>query len=228
MAPLKVQLRCSCGEVRAKIDAKAPIHLVCYCDDCQGYAAWLAEKQGSKTTRKVVDVQGGSRVCQVFGSEVEILAGRDKLQVTTLDPALAPKGRQELLRLHANCCMTPLFSSSWREFPTVGFYAANVVILGEDANEVRIVTPNETTGCWDDDEPFLGPPLYRINTKWAVTKPASGGAEEFPPMFLLRFILRNMIPLTRGKRNPYPYPLPAPGEAEVRKEIRPVVKNEQE
>lgn len=229
MVPLKVELRCSCEQVRAKVDAPSPIHLVCYCDDCQGYAAWLCENQPSNNIRKVVDAQGGSRVCQVFGSNVEILSGQDKLQVSTLDPAIVPKGRpHQLLRVHATCCMTPMFSSSWRELPTIGFYAANVIVPGDNVNDRdydRFVTPNESTGCWDDDEPYLGPPSYRINTKWALTKPESGGDEEFPPSFLMRFIFRNIVPLSRGNRNPYPYPLPPPDQVQVRKETRPISNN---
>jgi hypothetical protein len=159
-------------------------------------------------------------VCQVFGANVDILAGQDKLVATTLDPKLVPKSRpSQLFRMHANCCMTPMFSSSWRDLPTVGFYAANVIVPDEQGNEVRMVAPNEDTGCWDDDEPFLGPPSYRINTKWAKTMPSSGGATEFPHMFLLRFIVRNLI-LHRSERNPS---LPPPGEAEVRMEQRSMV-----
>ena len=203
--------------------SSAPVHLVCYCDDCQGYAGWLearrSEHGGSVTA---LDAQGGSRTCQVFGADVQVIAGGDQLHATVLDPALVPARRpQQMLRLHSACCATAMFSASWRELPTVGFYAAAVVAPAEGGAEARGVAPDPSTGCWGED-PLLGAPQYRINTRWARAvpgRPPPRGAAGFPLGFLLRFAVRNFL-LYRDRRAPYPWALPPPGQAEVRREQR--------
>jgi hypothetical protein len=219
---LDVRLSCACGQVLLRVYAKSPVHLVCYCDDCQGYVEWLtARRPDEYGPETAVDAQGGSRTFQVFGSEVQVVSGGNLLVPTALDPRLVPKGRpRQMLRAHCSCCFTPMFSASWRELATVGIYAANVVISSNDGSTNQYFAPDSITGCWGEDS-YLGSPAYRINTKWAkeiLGVPSPAGSAGFPLGFLLRFIARNIF--FRNRRLPFPIALPKQGDEEVRMEMR--------
>jgi hypothetical protein len=53
-------LQCQCGRVRIQVHAAAPVHLLCYCDDCQNYEMYCKQQ-------KTTDSQTFSRVCDGNG-----------------------------------------------------------------------------------------------------------------------------------------------------------------
>ena len=212
---LRVKAQCRCGKVCFMIDEKAPIHLVCYCDDCQRYAQW-AQKQGLS----VVDIQGGSRTCQVFRRNVKILRGSDLLQFSYLDPAKVPYRPQRMYRGHTVCCNTPMCSAFWEELPVMGLYASNFVL-----GPVAFLSPDSTSKLWEDRAEKISSgrsipaPEYRINCRYAKKDKASGGYKgdaEFPISFLLRFLWRNFV--VSHKVSSLDFRMPSPSTVVMRAE----------
>lgn len=113
--------------------------------------------------------------------------------MTRLDPALVPPGRPfTLMRAHAACCGTPLFNT-WRELPSISFFAAAAVADGGSGAAA-----------------LLQPPEWRLNTRWSTvppeTLPPPAGSPTFDPRFLARFVARNVLYGRRGA--PAPFELP--------------------
>lgn len=181
---LRVEVECACGQVCLTVDAPAPVHLVCYCDDCQNYAKWLQLLQNKSNSssspsavyegprcRRVVDGQGGSRTCQVFRRNVHIQRGADLIEFTYLDPTKVPSRPQQMFRGHASCCQTPLCSAFWNELTVMGLYAANFKVTNETNGgkaQFFFLSPNSSTQIWDDDATWMPAPEYRINCKYAL------------------------------------------------------------
>lgn len=97
MPPVDLPLRCACGALHGQF-AALPIpgaRGVCYCDDCQAYARWLARAG-------LLDAHGGTEVVHTWPARVRIEGGALSLL------RLSPKG---LHRWYAGCCRTPVANS---------------------------------------------------------------------------------------------------------------------
>lgn len=90
-----IHLQCACGAVRGELD---PLprgnHIVCCCDDCQAFAAFLGRDE-------LLDRFGGTAVVQVAPAQVRVTAGAEHL-------ALVRLSERGLHRWYASCCQTPI------------------------------------------------------------------------------------------------------------------------
>ncbi len=96
MNPGTASLRCRCGAVRGVLSDIRPSRtnrLVCYCDDCQAFARWLA-------IDGVLDARGGTDIVQVAPSQLRFTQGIDRLRSMRLSD-------QGLFRWFTDCCRTP-------------------------------------------------------------------------------------------------------------------------
>ena len=172
-------LACSCGRVEATVHAPAPVHLICHCDDCRAFVLW-ASKQGDAPLgeRQLLEVGGGVRTCQVFKSVITVQRGGELLKTTRLTPELVPKDRPFLLvRVYATCCGAPLFNT-WPELPSCSFFASSVQADGGSGAAA-----------------VASRPQWRLNTAWALpvnSLPPPAGSKGFSPLFVMRFIARNL------------------------------------
>lgn len=91
-----VPLRCQCGAVQGELDvsASAGNRCVCYCDDCQTFAAALGRED-------ILDAWGGSDIYQTAPNRLRITQGVEELRALRL----GPKG---LVRWYTACCKTPV------------------------------------------------------------------------------------------------------------------------
>ena len=184
-------LSCCCGHVRASVSAPAPLHLICHCDDCTAYARWASRRGAAPCNRRLLEAEGGVRTVQVFKADISVQSGAEALAVTRLAPDLVPADRPfVLLRVHASCCGAPLFNT-WQELPTCSFFATAAEADGESGAAA-----------------LAQPPQWRLNTAWAQpgSLPPPAGSKAFGPLFLLRFIARNLYFRSRGAA---PFNLPA-------------------
>ena len=93
---IPVPLRCDCGAVAGEITVSpgAGNHCVCFCDDCQAFAAALGRED-------VLDAWGGTDIYQTAPARLRITQGQDELRALRLNP----KG---LVRWYTACCKTPV------------------------------------------------------------------------------------------------------------------------
>jgi hypothetical protein len=105
-----LSLRCHCGALRGLATDMSPSagnHVVCYCDDCQAYAAFLGRAD-------IVDEFGGTEIFQTTPSRIRITSGKGELRCVRL----TEKG---LLRFYAGCCRTPVGNMiSYPRMPFIG------------------------------------------------------------------------------------------------------------
>ncbi len=95
--PRDLDYGCACGALRGTARGVAPAvgnRLVCMCDDCQAYAAYLGRDD-------IVDDAGGTEVFQLTPNRLTFASGTDQLRCVRL----TAKG---LMRWYADCCKTPL------------------------------------------------------------------------------------------------------------------------
>jgi hypothetical protein len=105
----QVELRCRCGEVRALVSNPSPRtvnRVICYCDDCQGFAHQIGRAD-------LLNAQGGSDVVQVAPATLKFIQGQDRI----VGLRLTPKG---LFRWHTSCCNTPVGNTLTPSIPFVG------------------------------------------------------------------------------------------------------------
>jgi hypothetical protein len=96
---MDVPLRCACGSLRGVLRSVTPRNVnrcICYCDDCQSFAYFL-QRAGS-----ILDVHGGTEVCQTSPARLEITAGEELLACMQL------RIGSHLLRWYASCCRSPV------------------------------------------------------------------------------------------------------------------------
>lgn len=108
----QVELRCRCGEVRARVTDASPRsvnHIVCYCDDCQAFVHQLGRAD-------LLNSQGGSDIVQLAPASLTFLQGQDRI----VGLRLTPKG---LFRWYASCCNTPIGNTLTPAIPFVGIVA---------------------------------------------------------------------------------------------------------
>jgi hypothetical protein len=108
----QVELRCRCGEVRARVTDASPRtvnRIVCYCDDCQAFAHRLGRAD-------LLNAQGGSDIVQLAPATLTFLQGQHRIAGLRL----TPKG---LFRWYASCCNTPVGNTLTPAIPFVGIVA---------------------------------------------------------------------------------------------------------
>lgn len=105
---MNLPLRCRCGRLRAYLaSSAAAVRAVCYCNDCQAYARFLA-------TPGVVDEDGGTEVVASLPMHLHFTAGLDALACMSLS-------ERGLLRWYASCCDTPIGNTPRKlDVPYVG------------------------------------------------------------------------------------------------------------
>ena len=108
----QVELRCRCGEVRARVTDASPRtvnRVVCYCADCQAFAHQIGRAD-------LLDTKGGSDIVQLAPDTVTFTQGQHRI----VGVRLSPKG---LYRWYASCCNTPVGNTSTPAIPFVGIIA---------------------------------------------------------------------------------------------------------
>ena len=171
----QVELRCRCGEVRARVTDASPRsvnRIVCYCDDCQAFAHQLGRAD-------LLDSQGGSDIVQLAPASLTFLQGQHRI----VGLRLTSKG---LFRWYANCCNTPVGNTLTPAIPFVG-----VIAQGFD---------HATGGA----EEVFGLPSGAILGKYAIGEPPAGSTGLNLPL-LLRAIGRVLGWRLRGKAWPHPF-----------------------
>lgn len=107
---MDIKLRCSCGAVQGLAVNITPDNgnrVVCCCDDCQSFAAYLERKED------ILDEFGGTEIFQTSQSQIRINKGNEHLRCVRL----SPKG---LMRWHTGCCNTPIGNTMNAKLPFIG------------------------------------------------------------------------------------------------------------
>jgi hypothetical protein len=171
----QVELRCRCGEVRARVTDASPRtvnRVVCYCGDCQAFAHQLGRAD-------LLNAQGGTGVVQLAPSSLTFLQGQHRI----VGLRLGPKG---LYRWYANCCNTPVGNTVTPAIPFVGIIANGFEPETRRADEV------------------FGPPVGSILGKHAIGTPPAGSTGLNLPL-LLRAIGKVLGWRLRGNAWPHPF-----------------------
>lgn len=142
-----IPLRCVCGKLRGTALAVSPsagCRVVCYCDDCQAFARFLARPD-------IMDQWGGTDIFQMAPSNVRITSGADTLSCVRL----SAKG---LYRWYCGECKTPIGNNVGPRLPFIGLF--------------HTFMDHKSDGRARDD--VLGKPIGYVRTKSAIgTLPAS-------------------------------------------------------
>jgi hypothetical protein len=171
----QVEMRCRCGEVRARVTGASPRtvnRVVCYCDDCQAFAQHLGRAD-------LLDAQGGSDIVQVAPASLTFVQGQRRI----VGLRLTPKG---LFRWYANCCNTPLGNTLTPKIPFVGIIAQAFDNGSQRADDV------------------FGPPIGAILGKYAIGVPPAGST-GLNISLMLRLIASVLGWRLRGKAWPHPF-----------------------
>jgi hypothetical protein len=89
-------ISCRCGQLRGAVAVGAKVtRAVCYCRDCQAFAASLGEPAG------MLDSKGGTDVVATLPRYVFFMAGAERLACLSLTD-------RGLLRWYASCCRSPI------------------------------------------------------------------------------------------------------------------------
>lgn len=140
-----VGMRCECGLVRGTASDVGPQRgnrAICYCDDCQAYAAFLGKAD-------MVDAHGGTDIYQLAPAQLTITEGVDQLRCVRL----SPKG---LMRWYAGCCNTPVGNTLSPKVPFIGVPHLFMDHAGDGRSRDQL----------------LGPPLARVQARYAKGRPA--------------------------------------------------------
>ena len=144
--PIDIPLRCNCGRLRGVALGVAPragCRVVCYCDDCQAFARFLARPG-------ITDEWGGTDIFQMAPSRVRITSGGDVLSCVRL----SDKGMH---RWYCGECKTPVGNTVSPRIPFVGL--------------IHTFMDHESDGRARDD--VLGKPLGYVQAKFAIGTPPS-------------------------------------------------------
>lgn len=153
-----IELACACGKLHGKALSVSPsvgTRVVCYCDDCQAFARFLAGAStgGGVGGAAILDERGGTDLFQMAPSRLQ-LSG-DTLGCVRL----SEKGMH---RWYCTECKTPVGNTMGPGVPFVGMIIAGFMRLDRDGGSRDAV---------------LGPVLARVQTKFATPGaqiPASG------------------------------------------------------
>ncbi|MEM6936044.1 MAG: DUF6151 family protein [Pseudomonadota bacterium] len=124
-----LEVSCRCGKLRGVARGVSPAlvnRAKCYCDDCQLFAFFLGDPQG------VLDEFGGSEICQMSPTHLELTEGSENLACVRL----RPKG---LYRWYAACCNTPMANTLTSAIPFVGVIRPGIKgVSDESVGPVRM------------------------------------------------------------------------------------------
>ncbi len=171
---IDLPLSCRCGAVRgtAHVSPAAGKRVVCYCDDCQAFAAFLGR------TAEVLDEHGGTDLFQTAPSALELTAGAERLACVRV----TPRGP---FRWYASCCKTPIANTPpTSRVPFVGLVLAFVDAAVPDASR----------------DAALGPVIWRVFGKFARGTPPGPANERFTAAMALRIVATVLGRLVRGER----------------------------
>jgi hypothetical protein len=118
-------LGCRCGQVRGTVTGAAPAsvnRVICYCDDCQAFAHWLARAD-------LLDAHGGTDIVQLAPASLVFTEGQDRIAGIRLTA-------RGLHRFYACCCNTPLGNMVSPRVPFVGVAAEAFRVDGQDPDDV--------------------------------------------------------------------------------------------
>ncbi|WP_407333465.1 DUF6151 family protein [Enterovibrio sp. 27052020O] len=118
-----LSLRCECGALQGtlkNVSPKTGNHLVCYCDDCQGFANRLGNGD------KWLDEWGGTELFQLAPAQVEIHQGAEQLRCMRM----TSKG---IYRFYTACCHSPIANTISRKMPFAGIPTSAIHGEGRDA-----------------------------------------------------------------------------------------------
>lgn len=121
-------LRCRCERMRGSagdVGPRSGNRCICYCDDCQTYAAFLAQPG-------VTDASGGTDIFQIPASRITIDTGADALCCVRLHE----KG---MYRWYAGCCRTPIGNTLGPKGPFVGLIHSFIHLDGGRAERDRVL-----------------------------------------------------------------------------------------
>ena len=186
-----VSLRCTCGIVRGVargVSGSSGNRVICYCDDCQSFAHFLARAD------EILDTHGGSDIFQMAPARIEISAGSDRLACMRL----TPKG---LLRWYSDCCQTPVGNTTpSSQLPFVGLLHS---FMDLDAS----------TG---ERDAVVGPVRDRVQGRFARGDRSTLDAnDKFNPATLFRILPMLLIARLRGLHTPSPFFDSETGETSV-------------
>lgn len=139
--PRDIPLRCDCGKLVGVALGVAPstgCRVVCYCDDCQAFARFLARPG-------ITDQWGGTDIFQIAPSRVRFTAGADALSCVRL----SEKGMH---RWYCGECKTPVGNTLSPRIPFVGL--------------IHSFMDHRSDGR--ERDAALGKPLGYVQTKFAV------------------------------------------------------------
>jgi hypothetical protein len=159
--PTDIPLRCACGKLRGTAVAVSPssgCRVVCYCNDCQAYAHFLARPG-------ITDEWGGTDIFQMAPANVRITQGVDALSCVRL----SAKG---MYRWYCGSCKTPVGNSNGWRVPFVGL--------------VHTFMDHGSDGRTRDDA--LGKPIGYVRTKFAVGTLAAPARNSSPLRVITRSV----------------------------------------
>jgi hypothetical protein len=171
----QAELRCRCGEVRARVTDASPRtvnRIVCYCDDCQAFLHQLGRAD-------LLNAQGGSDIVQLAPASFTFLQGQHRI----VGLRLAPRG---LFRWYASCCNTPVGNTVTPSIPFVGILAPAFDHATQRADDV------------------FGPPTGALLGKYAIGEPPAGST-GFNLSVILGAVAKVLGWRLRGKTWPHPF-----------------------
>lgn len=152
---MDLPVRCQCGRVQGVLHhAEHATSAICYCKDCQAYAAWL-DKDG-----KQLDAQGGTHVLAVHPQQLAISQGMDAVACMSLSD-------QGILRWYAACCNSPVGNTPRNmKMAYVGLFESFVAQSRQEIEQVcgpvqLVSAPESARGTvagsgWRAAKPILG------------------------------------------------------------------------
>jgi hypothetical protein len=139
-----VPLRCACGKLRGTalgVSRSAGTRIVCYCDDCQAFARFLAQPG-------LTDAWGGTDIFQMAPGRVRITGGADALRCVRL----SNKGMH---RWYCGECKTAVGNTMGPRLPFVGL--------------IHTFMDHASDGRSRDE--VLGKPIGYVQAKFAIGTP---------------------------------------------------------
>lgn len=153
-------INCRCGGVRGRVDCRQGVNRgICYCRDCQRFAAFLGRES------ELLDEQGGTQVVQTTQASVQIIQGVDALACVRLK-------EDGLLRWYARCCMFPIGN-------TLANYKLSLVGLIAGC----------LAGDRDELEACFGPMRMWVHTGSATGDPKPQSSGLIPAMLRITIML---------------------------------------
>ncbi|WP_188009116.1 DUF6151 family protein [Grimontia hollisae] len=159
-------LRCECGELEGTLKHVSPAsgnHIVCYCNDCQGFAKHLGNEQ------KWLDKWGGTDIFQLAPAAIDIHKGADQLRCVRMTPG-------GIYRFYTACCRTPIANTISRKHPFAGILTAAI----HGVNKEQALGPVKcyVMGKYAKGNPPTHPhPKFSLLSLWLI----------------IRFMLKNKI-----------------------------------